>query len=83
MKRFAATLVLASVFYPPAYAGDYNLQKTTTNTATTTTTSGTVSKPGSDTFVYGQQSTFSTSTTPGSNPHNSQSTTTVGVGVRY
>jgi hypothetical protein len=83
MKSFAVTLLAASVFSATAYAGDYNFQTYSSNTPTTTTNGGTAGKSGSNWYGYGQQSTFSTSNTPGSNPYNSQSTTSAGVGYRF
>ena len=66
-----------------ARADDYQFQRYSTQTPTTTTNGGQVGQSGSNWYLYGQQQTFSTSSTPGSNPYDSQTTTSGGLGYRW
>jgi hypothetical protein len=77
VSSLAAALTVVS--FACAQAQTINKQTTTSGGGTTTTTQGTTTFKG--TTYYGQQKEFSTSTSPGSNPYNSQSST--GVGVQF
>jgi hypothetical protein len=52
-------------------------------TATTTKDSGSLFEKGSNWFLYGDRSQFSTSSTPGSNPYDSQTVIHGGIGYRW
>ncbi|WP_156380686.1 hypothetical protein [Pseudolabrys sp. Root1462] len=81
MKGLFITMILVLIEALPtvslAQSDNLNVKTTTSGGGSTTTTQGT-KEVGGVTF-YGQQKTFSSSSTPDSNPHNSQSSTGAGI----
>ena len=80
-RLLVLTMLVTSIAISPtasmAQSKELNVQTTTSGGGSTTTTQGT--KEIGDVTFYGQQKTFSSSGTPGSNPHNSQSSTGAGI----
>ncbi len=83
MTKLTLLASLALVLSATARADDYEFQRYSTQTPTTTTNGGQVGQSGSNWYLYGQQQTFSTSSTPNSNPYDAQTTTSGGIGYRW
>lgn len=83
MKKLALASITALTLSGSAHAEDFEFQTYSNETPTTTTQGGQANESGSNWYLYGEQRTFSTSTTPGSNPYNSQTTTSGGLGYRF
>ena len=82
MSKFVL-FIIAALVSASARADNYDFRPYSYDTPTTTTRGGQVSESGSTWYLYGQQETFSTSSTPGANPFDSQSTTSGGIGYRW
>jgi hypothetical protein len=83
MKKLALAAIVALIFSVSGHAEDFEFQTYSNETPTTTTQGGQANESGSNWYLYGEQRTFSTSTTPGSNPNDSQATTSGGLGYRF